>query len=50
MIFKEFWALPEEERPAAFSKLSPRDRMFVHKQQTSVGTRKLYLVMAVNLK
>lgn len=38
MTFKEFWALPEAERPAAFSKLSPRDRMLVRQQQTSVET------------
>ncbi len=40
MTFKEFWALPEDERPAAFSQLSPRDRMLVRQQQTSVGTQR----------
>ena len=38
MTFGEFWALSEEKRPAAFSKLSPRDRMLVRQQQASVGT------------
>lgn len=38
MTFKEFWKLPENERPAAFSKLSSRDKMLVRQQQASVGT------------
>lgn len=40
MTFEEFWKLPKDQRATSFKELSPRDRMLVRQQQSSVGSER----------